>query len=284
MTPNFTIACGVDSYIVDLDVIAPYSEYFRRATRFGKEASEGTITLHDDEPAIISLMIEFLHEGDYDATSCKIDARAGDLTWIRSYGSSPYANSESINQNDPCSGDESSGLPYGAASLAVGATSSTASQKRKLQTPPNLQSYQIVEKRQRVLQGMPKGSGRALYHTPTPRHMLLHLQLWEVADKYLVPDLQALCTKRFNEAAEYYHSHPEMIDAILWVYEDLPEHATGLRESLVSIVSEHPELLDDEAVRESSPCQELRDAVALREFGRTEWVFNRPREVWPYVS
>ncbi|KAH6864801.1 hypothetical protein BKA58DRAFT_462244 [Alternaria rosae] len=260
MTPNFTIACGVDSYTVDLDVIAPYSEYFRRATRFGKEASEGTITLHDDEPAIISLMIEFLHEGDYDATSWKIDARAGDLTWIRSYGNSPYASSGTINQNDPCSGDESSGLPYGAASLAT------------------------VEKRQRVLQGMPKGSGRALYHTPTPRHMLLHLQLWEVADKYLVPDLQALCTKRFNEAAEYYHPHPEMIDAILWVYEDLPEHAGDLREAVFLIVVEHPELLDGEAVRESSPCQDLRDAVASRGLGQTEWVFNRPREVWPYIS
>ena len=284
MNPNFTIACGADSYNVDLDVITLYSEYFRRATKFGKEASEGTITLHDDEPAMVSLMVEFLHEGDYDATSWKIDARKKDLTWIRSYGSSPYASGETIDQNDPHNGDRSSRLPHGEASPAFGAPSSTTSQKRKLQTPPDLRSDQIVQKRQRILQGMPKGSGRALYHTPTPRHMLLHLQLWEVADKYLVPDLQALCTKRFQEAAEYYHPNPEMIDAILWVYEDLPEHATDLREAVFMVVDEHPELLDDDAVRESPSCQGLRRYMSSRELGRSQRIITHQRGVWPYVS
>jgi len=284
MKPNFTIACGAESYTVDLNVIAPYSEYFRRATRFGKEASEGTIALHDDDPAMVNLMIEFFHEGDYNATSWKIDTRAKDLSWIRSYGNSPYASSESIDQNDPYSSDSSLRLPHGEASPAVGAISSSTSRKRKLQTPPNLQLDQFVQKRQRILHAMPKGSGRALYHTPTPRHMLLHLQLWEVADKYLVPDLQALCTKRFQEAAEYYYPNPEMIDAILWVYEDLPEHATDLREAVFMVVDEHPELLDDDAVRECPSCQSLRRFLSSREFGRSQRVMTPQRGVWPYVS
>jgi len=284
MNPNFTIACGADSYTVDLDVITPYSEYFRRATEFGKEASEGTITLHDDEPAMVSLMIEFLHEGDYDATSWKMDARTRDLTWIRSYRSSPYASCEGSDQHHPYSVDDSSRMPHGKTPPAVGAMSSTSSKKRKLQTSQNVQPDQIVQKRQRILQDMPKGSGRALYHTPTPRHMLLHLQLWEVADKYLVPDLQALCTKRFQEAAEYYHPNPEMIDAILWVYEDLPEHATDLREAVFMVVDEHPELLDDDAVRESASCQGLRSFMSSREFGRSQRIMTPQRGVWPYVS
>jgi len=284
MKPNFTITCGADSYTLDLDVITAYSEYFRCATRFGKEASEGTITLHDDEPAMVSLMIEFFHEGDYDATSWKIDARTKDLTWIRDYGSNPYASCESIDQHDPYSIDDGSSLPHGEASLAFGAISSSTSRKRKLQTPPNLQPDQIIQKRQRILHVMSKGSGRALYHTPTPRHMLLHLQLWEVADKYLVPDLQALCTKRFQEAAEYYYPNPEMIDAILWVYEDLPEHASDLREAVFMVVDEHPELLDDDAVRESPSCQGLRRFMSSREFGRSQQVMTPQRVVWPYVS
>ena len=283
MKPNFTIACGSDSYTVDLDIITPYSEYFRRATEFGKEASEGTITLHDDEPAMVSLMIEFLHEGDYDATFWKIDARTKDLTWIRSYGSNPYASCESIDQHDPYSVDDSSSLLYGEASPAAGAISSSTSRKRKPQTSPDLHPDQITQKRRRILHVMPKGSGRALYHPPTPRHMLLHLQLWEVADKYLVPDLQALCTKRFQEAAEYYHPNPEMIDAILWVYEDLPEHATDLREAVFMVVDEHPELLDDDAVRESPSCQGLRHFMSSREVGRSQRVMTPQRGVWHYV-
>jgi hypothetical protein len=285
MTRDFTIACGNDQYIVDLDIVAPCSEYFRRAPKFGKEASEGIVTLHDDEPATVSLMIEYLHEGDYNTTSWKLDANAKDLSWIRSYGSSPYASCESIHGTDVHSSNStvSSASPT-QSTLKVGDTSPISSKKRKLQTLQNERLDQTVQKRPRIHDSMAKGSGRALYHTPTPRHMLLHIQLWEVADKYLVPGLQALCTKRWKEAAEYYHSHPEMSDAILFVYEDLPEHATDLREAIVSVVVEHLELLEDEGVRESLSCQELCEAVASRGESRTEWVSTFRRDVWPYVS
>jgi hypothetical protein len=121
--------------------------------------------------------------------------------------------------------------------------------------------------------------------------MLLHLQLWEVADKYLVPDLQALCTRRFKEAAEYYHSHPEMIDAILFVYENLSESAKDLRKVIVTIVDDNYVLLEDAEIQESAFYQELCDEVASLANGRT----NQPdlfrgqsqwfqRSNWPHVS
>ena len=100
--------------------------------------------------------------------------------------------------------------------------------------------------------------------------MLLQLQLWEVADKYSVPDLQALCTQRFKEAAQYYHAHPEMIDAILFIYEYLSESAMDLRKAIVSIVNYNSILLQDLEIQESSFCRELSDAVVSLNNGRTD--------------
>lgn len=121
--------------------------------------------------------------------------------------------------------------------------------------------------------------------------MLLHLQLWEVADKYLVPDLQALGTWRFKEAAEYYHNYPEMIDAILFVYENLSESAKDLRKVIVSIVYDNSILLEDAEIQESVFYQDLCDVLVSLANGRTD----RPdpfreklqcfqRSNWPHVS
>ena len=69
MTPNFTIKSGANSYMVDLDIISSASEYIRSASQFGTEASEGVITLHDDAPAMVDMLVEFLQNADYHPTT-----------------------------------------------------------------------------------------------------------------------------------------------------------------------------------------------------------------------
>ncbi|CAN9182643.1 unnamed protein product [Alternaria alternata] len=291
MTPNFRIKSGANSYMVDLDIISSASEYFRSASQFGTEASEGVITLHDDAPAMVDMMVEFLQNANYHPAAWKPDTDSESLVWIRTCGINPYICRESTDRYGPLSG--------GGVSIALSTHSSpnsgvpppSNSNKRALSTLDDIQPDNVSHKRQRVAPSIPKGSGFALYHTPTPRHMLLHLQLWEVADKYLVPDLQALCTRRFKEAAEYYHSHPEMIDAILFVYENLSESAKDLRKIIVSIVYDSPILLEDAEIQESIFYQELCNVVVSLANGRTD----RPdpfggksqcfqRSNWPHVS
>lgn len=69
MTPNFTIKSGANSYMVYLDIIFSASEYFRSASQFGIEASEGVITLHDDAPAMVDMLVEFLQNANYHPTT-----------------------------------------------------------------------------------------------------------------------------------------------------------------------------------------------------------------------
>ena len=291
MTPNFTIKSGANSYMVYLDIIFSASEYFRSASQFGIEASEGVITLHDDAPAMVDMLVEFFQNANYHPTAWKPDMDSESLVWIRTCGINPYICRESTDRYGPLSGGGVSIALSTHSSPNSGVAPPSNSKKRALSTLDNIQPDNVSHKRQRVAPSIPKGSGFALYHTPTPRHMLLHLQLWEVADKYLVPDLQALCTRRFKEAAEYYHSHPEMIDAILFVYENLSESAKDLRKVIVTIVDDNYVLLEDAEIQESAFYQELCDVVASLANGRT----NQPdlfrgqsqwfqRSNWPHVS
>jgi hypothetical protein len=290
MSPNLTIASGADNYTVDIGVISPLSRYFSCASKFGREASEGVIMLQQDAPAMVDIMVEFFHKSDYYPTLWKPDTNTDFLVWVRVCGSNPCISCENIDEHTPVSNEGVSSALSTQSFPTVGVVSSIISKKRAV-TPETSRPNPSSLKRQRAAPSIPRGSGLALYHTPTPRHMLLHLQIWEVADKYLVPILEALCTQRFKEAAEYYHAHLEMIDAILFVYEDLLETATDLRKVIVSIVDDNPALLEDWEIQQSSFYQELCDAVALLNNGRTDrtdllagksqWV---QRADWPHVS
>jgi len=55
--------------MVYLDIIFSASEYFRSASQFGIEASEGVITLHDDAPAMVDMLVEFLQNANYHPTT-----------------------------------------------------------------------------------------------------------------------------------------------------------------------------------------------------------------------
>ena len=82
-----------------------------------------------------------------------------------------------------------------------------------------------------------------------------------------------------------------MIDAILFVYENLSESAKDLRKVIVTIVDDNYVLLEDAEIQESAFYQELCDVVASLANGRT----NQPdlfreqsqwfqRSNWPHVS
>jgi len=223
------------------------SEYFRAASCFGKEAQNRSISLHGDDDILIELMIGFLYTGDCDLSSVRPDPHADELKWIRAKNYKPALKAvrgtsavlASVSQSVT-----SSAVPDPSESSPAQSTSSQA-----LQQPLGEDILSLVASPVPALQKR-KGPGAALYHTPTPRHLLLHLQLWEVADKYLVPSLQAVCASRFEEAALYYSEHAEFIDAIEYVYEDLPEHATALRRAITAVLHHDPALLDDVKVQQ----------------------------------
>ncbi|KAJ4317376.1 hypothetical protein N0V94_004979 [Neodidymelliopsis sp. IMI 364377] len=63
---DLVITCGKDIHKVHKAIVYTRSEFFRRAEGFGKEALEGKIDLPEDEPALISLLMQYLYEGEYE--------------------------------------------------------------------------------------------------------------------------------------------------------------------------------------------------------------------------
>ncbi|OCL12363.1 hypothetical protein AOQ84DRAFT_386177 [Glonium stellatum] len=62
---DLTILCGPNEHKVHKAVICPRSEFFNAACRFGKEAETGIITLSDDDPETVRLMIEYFYTLEY---------------------------------------------------------------------------------------------------------------------------------------------------------------------------------------------------------------------------
>lgn len=175
MTPNFTITSGADSYSVDIDIISPSLEYFRRASKFGTEASEEVIALHGDAPAMVDIMTGFLHNADYHPTFWKPDMSADSLMWVRAHGRNMYASCKNIDRYGPHSGDNILSPLSTHSPPNAGVASSHSSNKQILSTLDKKRSDTTSLKRQRVVPSIPSGSGLALYHRRIPRHMLLDL-------------------------------------------------------------------------------------------------------------
>jgi hypothetical protein len=63
---DFTIICGASSYKVHKVIITAQSDYFKKAVQFGKEASESSITLQENDAESVKHMITFFYKLDYD--------------------------------------------------------------------------------------------------------------------------------------------------------------------------------------------------------------------------
>ncbi|KAF2134737.1 hypothetical protein P153DRAFT_427383 [Dothidotthia symphoricarpi CBS 119687] len=82
---DLIITCGSDVHNVHKMIVCTQADFFARAVKFGgKEAEESRVDLPDDEPAIITLLLQYLYEGEYDPNHMV----AQDSTLIASRGAS----------------------------------------------------------------------------------------------------------------------------------------------------------------------------------------------------
>lgn len=72
---DFKIICGNDTYDVHRFVISIHSGYFKRLCEGGfQDATERRVTLHDDPPFAVKLMVDWFYNFDYMASSAE--------TWV----------------------------------------------------------------------------------------------------------------------------------------------------------------------------------------------------------
>jgi hypothetical protein len=73
--------------------------------------------------------------------------------------------------------------------------------------------------------------------------LLLHAQMYEIADKYDVIGLKALSTEKFQWACMRFWDHPEFTQAAYHAYTTTPDDDKGLRSIVCKTLSNHMRLL-----------------------------------------
>lgn len=73
--------------------------------------------------------------------------------------------------------------------------------------------------------------------------LLTHAQLYELADKYSVVGLKALCQEKFKRACLHFWNDENFSVAANYVFSTTPDHEKGLRDIVSTTISKHMILL-----------------------------------------
>lgn len=146
------------------------------------------------------------------------------------------------------------------------------SSRNSLTPPGSSLEYAIGDS----MNGSPQQSPRSRNKTPLPEaegdsdggfeeeyestesgsHLILHAQVYALAEKYDVPSLKQLARQKFEVAAACYYDAPELADAISCVYTSTVDIDRGLRDVVLQLFKAHPQVASTQdiyAVIKESP-------------------------------
>ena len=83
-----------------------------------------------------------------------------------------------------------------------------------------------------------------------PPNLVLHANLYVLADKYGIHGLMDIALKNFRHEAEKYWEHDDFPQAMRVVYTSTLDHDQGIRSVIVSTLRQHENLLDKAEVRD----------------------------------
>jgi hypothetical protein len=90
--------------------------------------------------------------------------------------------------------------------------------------------------------GSDNDEGRAYQTTESESHLVLHTQVYALAEKYDIPSLKQLAKRKFEVAVACYYDAPELVEAIACVYSSTIDSDRGLRSVVLQLFKRHPQL------------------------------------------
>lgn len=84
--------------------------------------------------------------------------------------------------------------------------------------------------------------------TESESHLLLHTQVYALAEKYDIPTLKQLAKRKFEMSVACYYDAPELADAIEFVYTSTIDSDRGLRDVVLQLFRNHPQLANTQDV------------------------------------
>ncbi|KAH4979754.1 hypothetical protein HBH69_185290 [Parastagonospora nodorum] len=198
---DLTITCGDETHKVHKNIVCTRCGFFERAERFaiGREAAENAISLPEDEPKIIALLLEFLYTSEYTPKLPANDSPANALPRSRF----------------PHSCDPSHMFPRLCAHHTCGVNCRYDCRAFTCRFCPAIP---------------PKGDDSQL---------LLHSKLYSLADKYDVPGLQDLAAVKFKTACAVFWKMEAFPAVAEHVFTSTPDADMGLRTIVKMLLLEH---------------------------------------------
>ncbi|CAH0019873.1 unnamed protein product [Clonostachys rhizophaga] len=207
---DLTILCGESQYKVHRALVCSRSSFFEAACRNSfKEAETGEISLPDDDPVAVKMMIRYFYFLDYSPPETKPS----------SHQTPTYFNLEGHGQ----------GAIFGEAIYP-----STAQGTKKFNN-----------------KNKPKAEPTFFTTATTSSHLVLHAQVYALAEKYDISGLKALAATKFkSEVDSHWHSEDFML-ALQEVYNSTVDHDRVLRDIVVQAVSGHLQLLESKPFQQA---------------------------------
>ena len=84
--------------------------------------------------------------------------------------------------------------------------------------------------------------------TESDSHLVLHTQVYALAEKYDIPALKQLARHKFEMSAACYYDAPELADAIEYVYTSTVDSDRGLRDVILQLFRSHPQLANTQDI------------------------------------
>ncbi|KAK5170572.1 uncharacterized protein LTR77_005160 [Saxophila tyrrhenica] len=224
-------------------IVCPRSQYLADAVRNGKwrEGNDGHITLPNDEPEVVRLLIEYLYLLDYSAD-----------TFPTPEDASSHADSSSGSDTMSIRTEAAQyGTVYGTSAIsAFGGPQSPFTQMFRDRTESSLTVHALPTTDFHGTFGRTANRGRKGSRTdPSPLATMapclaLHARMYTAGFKYGIEGLKGLALDKFKIQCTRHWDSPELAEAIHIIYDTTPSSDKDLREAVADVLDLHSRLLD----------------------------------------
>jgi hypothetical protein len=198
-----------------------------------KEAKSGVIDLPEDEPEVIRLLIQYLYEAEYNPVlptgvqgEISVATPPRDAGYHYDFPHSCRGANRVVNNTV----------------LSVSCTKRTVCPHHACGAACRFDchyfSCEICTAPSSLPPSLPLPAG-------TAEDLLLHAKMYEVADKYDIPDLKDLAKAKFEASCRHFWDTPSFAIAARHAFSTTVEDDRGLRDIVSATISEHLELMHD---------------------------------------